>query len=411
MRTKVLLISMLILAVMAPKCKPTDQIDANNNVFPDPNQQDSPSDNENGQTGDNDNGPGGEPSNLVARIDDERLKAADTFFYSLGARDTSQDQFFVESAPEGDNIHGTGQEPGGYTPSADIIYTGNFILKYPDGRTIDDFLTCGYQNPHLNLQVLCSADREPPTTSRYSVSWYSTIDPIPVFDQNQTISLFWGFDSDGEPENNLAANENFPLDFWQGLDRIHAADYQPQVGWGYTIYANFGAGFDPQPSSSIMVTYENLVALVVPDTEVDPDIATSNGGIHIHSGDWSVESTGANTAWTGNPQEPLRGFNQNSQIDLALDLIEIHTAPDLGSSVTYCGMDLCDMKFAGFGSSDTLRYWCACDGCTNQEDCTCKLFQQFSISFGMGGSWIAVADQEEEYSPLKFESYRCFCVK
>jgi len=340
---------------------------------------------------------------------DRRFENIDKFLRSLSIDQISLENMNVIPGLEGDNIHGTGLEPEGYTPEADIIYTGQTILSLEEGVTIDDLIDCTIDNPHVNLKVFCSQDRVPETSSQYFFIWFATAETIPTYDPSRSMTLFWGFDSDGNPDNDFLSSDQVPLDFWQGLDRTHVVDYSPQVGWSYSIYADLGSGFVPVQSNAIMILQDNFFGIMGSNQEFNFEEISSNGGVHIHDGTWSLESTAANTAWSGNPVLGPIDFDTNSILYLNVDP-ELFLL-NLSDDSVLCDTGRCSLVYHPEESSgQRSSYTCECNGCTSVENCYCAMYTQSSYTRVGHLEWSRII-VDTIYEPDENSRYKCFCVQ
>jgi len=348
----------------------------------------------------------GEPTSLSDI--DKHLENIDKFLASLTVDQISAVNVDIMPGNEGDNIHGSGLVPGGSFSAADIVWTGQTTLSFEENITIEDLIDCTLDNPHINLKVFCSQDREPETSNQYLFIWFATMETIPTYDPSLSMSLFWGFDSDGDPKNDFVASELNPLDFWQGLDRTHVVDYSPQVGWSYSIFADLGSGFVPVQSNAIMILQDNFFGILGSEQEFNFKEISSNGGVHIHNGTWSLESTAANTAWTGDPIAGPVGFNTNSILHLNVD-------PDLfllnlTDGSVLCDTDKCSLVYHPEENSDQKSFYaCECKGCTSIEDCFCAIYTQPSYPREGNQEW-SMGIGDKIFEPDENSRYKCYCI-
>jgi len=344
---------------------------------------------------------------------DARLVALDNFMRSMGIDNASLENMVINEEPENDNIHGTGDEPGGYTPEVDIIYSGSAIIHLENNVSLDNILECWSFNPGINAGVFCSDDKASESSSELVINWFATAEPIPLFDDSRSVMLFMGYDSNGDPGDDFQPHSLFPFDFFQGLDRVYMADYSPQIGWGFTVLANLGNGFTPVQSNGIGVVRDNLFILFTSTSEVDPSVAGSSGGIHIHDGSMSLESTGANVFPNGDPTLPPDPFNPESIMSLEMDIDPDELAPFLPPNFALCGIRKCKYK-TEFGEESMLTS-CECQGCTDEPGCTCNLFIR-KIAYPTSISeytWNHIAGPGDLYPHNVGNDYWniCFCVK
>ena len=344
---------------------------------------------------------------------DNRLVSLDDLLRSIGIDDAFLDNMVINEEPENDNIHGTGDEPGGYTPEADIIYSGSAIIHLENNVSLDNILECWSFNPGINAGVFCSDDKESESSSELVINWFATAEPIPLFDDSRSVMLFMGYDSNGDPGDDYQPDPQFPKDFFHGLDRVYMANYSPQIGWSYMVLANLENGFTPVQSNGIGVIRDNLFILFTSTSEVDPSVAGSSGGIHIHDGSMSLESTGANVFPNGDPTLPPDPFNPESIMWLETAINPDELAPFLPPGFTLCGIRKCKYK-TEFGEESMLTS-CECQGCTDEPGCTCNLFIR-KIAYPTSISeytWNHIAGPGDLYPHNVGDDYWiiCFCVK
>jgi hypothetical protein len=115
--------------------------------------------------------------------------------------------------------------------------------------------------------------------------------------------LTYGFvlDADNDASNNFVPHPAYPNDWYQGTDRWFEICHTPGVGWQMFATDASSSPIQPLASSARVVVQDNVIALIVPSSELAAQAPGYRVTSFRHQGDWGLEGL----PWSGDVEPPV----------------------------------------------------------------------------------------------------------
>jgi len=359
------------------------------------------------------------PFSFAESFDFPPLASYDEFTTGLGLDDEEKQKIEVHLDVVGNNVWagGPGFELGGYTEYTDIVFyaLGTITDKRdPDSPPFNTQFTCGSYNWEVPTWVVCPQGFNAEGINEWHMLTMGLLDDSPFMHESHYGTFTVALDPDNDPANNHVPLPEWPWDHYKNTDYWPIVRYDPTTHeWTAMTYRS---DWSADHLNYFTVFYKNTVTFYLPVQEFPEMYFGGRFALEWTVMDRSPESYGADVS-QGDPDQPL--FTWNNSESIKDDTGYAHYLP---SGYAFCSPSGCKMnrdeigKDLGFEAIDNLDHWCECTGCTNQPECSCKMFRsEIDLRFGAPSvnpkDYTYYADSNQRTLLDPFYSYRCFCVQ
>ena len=208
--------------------------------------------------------------------------------------------------------------------STDIVITGNVWASFGPGSFGPELLgpaegSCG-QLPEFwtaipGLGASCANSFMPPegNTAIFSTGFAAEIPPACPVNARQYGLVF----ADGDPSTGYVPHPAYPMDTYQGADRIYDLMYYPGGGWDLQV---FGPDFSPLDSHAIVVRLDNSLTWFIPGDEL-AGMESYRMTAYAHDGGWGMDGGFWNGDVVPEVTEPM--------LPIGLSVIEVRDPPTI----------------------------------------------------------------------------------